>query len=246
MLKLLELMITAYLILIFMILLYFRAIVGAFVNVKISVFDHFLCLLWVQMLHLGMKDDTLSVPKVSAITRRHLLSIWGTFLWLTAHLKLREWSWCGKTHPSGSSEVFANTIISSVFQSVQEKKEPEKPCERPSTQEEPLYKQFINSLRSVSTSSPYVSLSHSLSLYCPLFFSFLVLPRCPFRNLLSFSSPPSLLSVSRCLILEQKASGPVMAYGYLTSASPLIRLSSLNDATCGATNAAEESIKAFH
>lgn len=61
-------------------------------------------------------------------------------------------------------------------------------------------------------------------------------------------TPPQVL---RCLSApanpkEQKAWGCVMAYGYLTPASPLIRLSSLNDATCGGTNATEKSIKAFH
>lgn len=126
----------------------------------------------------------------------------------------------------------------------------------PQAEEEPLYKQFITLLQRVSPLSPHVSLplplfpllfflSFSLSSCSPLFLSVPTkyLPP-PLQT--PQLSPPSA-AVSRSLSNPGGESfGSVMAYGYLTSASPLIRLSSLNDATCGATNATEKSIKAFH
>lgn len=94
---------------------------------------------------------------------------------------------------------------------------------------------------------PFMSFSHSLSFLCSSLPLKKKNPSSPPKTPhLSAPPPPPPPSLGLCLILEEKSFGSVMAYGYLTSASPLIRLSSLNDATCGATNATEKSIKAFH
>lgn len=117
-----------------------------------------------------------------------------------------------------------------------ETKAPKKQDPRgPRAEEEPLYKQFITLLRPVFQHPPSPFSFHCLH---------------PYQNLLA-PTLPSTTQVLRCLSApanpkEQKARGCVMAYGYLTPASPLIRLSSLNDATCGGANATEKSIKAFH
>lgn len=120
----------------------------------------------------------------------------------------------------------------------------------PPTEEEPLYKQFITFLRPVSPIPSYVSLPLSPPL---CLFLFLLKKRHPAS--LSPSLPPCKLLICLPPMLSSlgllfnpgaESCGSVLAYGYLTSASPLIRLSSLNDATCGATNATEKSIKAFH
>ena len=109
--------------------------------------------------------------------------------------------------------------------------------------------QAIHHLAAACLSSFPLCLSPAPSLSsAPLFLS-KKKPLLPSKNPSSFcppQSPPLPPSLGLCLILEEKSLGSVMAYGYLTSASPLIRLSSLNDATCGATNATEKSIKAFH
>lgn len=117
----------------------------------------------------------------------------------------------------------------------------------PPTEEEPLYKQFITLLLPVSPIPSYVSLPLSPPL---CFFLFLQKkkknhpPSFPANS--SSVSPPMLFSLGLLSNPGAESCGSVLAYGYLTSASPLIRLSSLNDATCGATNATEKSIKAFH
>lgn len=124
----------------------------------------------------------------------------------------------------------------------------------PRAEEEPLYKQFITLLWPVSPLPPYVFLPlfPLLSSCSPLFLSVPTKKKTPKKPPplqtphLSLPPHPSAV-VSRSLPNPGGESvGSVMAYGYLTSASPLIRLSSLNDATCGATNATEKSIKAFH
>lgn len=107
--------------------------------------------------------------------------------------------------------------------------------------------QAIHHLAAACLSSFPLCLSPTLSLSsAPLFLSKKTPSSPPKTPHLSAPPPPPPPSLGLCLILEEKSFGSVMAYGYLTSASPLIRLSSLNDATCGATNATEKSIKAFH
>lgn len=112
----------------------------------------------------------------------------------------------------------------------------------PRAEEEPLCKQFITLLQPVSP-LPLMSLSPTSSLSIAL---------CSYKTPRMPSSPPNSSSVSPLHgVVSQsltnpggKSFGSVLAYGYLTSASPIIRLSSLNDATCGATNATKKSIKA--
>lgn len=120
----------------------------------------------------------------------------------------------------------------------------------PPTEEEPLYKQFITLLRPVSPIPSYVSLPLS-----PPLCLFLLLLKKKKKKSHAASLPPCKLLICLPPMLSSlgllsnpgaESCGSVLAYGYLTSASPLIRLSSLNDATCGATNATEKSIKAFH
>lgn len=108
-----------------------------------------------------------------------------------------------------------------------------------------------------SNSSPSCGLSR-----LPSYVSLVFFPQCIFfflhHGVLKFLSLPSVPTQtdphpnhhhspsSQPLSNPGAESGScVTAYGYLTSASPLIRLSSLNDATCGATNATEKSIKAL-
>lgn len=126
------------------------------------------------------------------------------------------------------------------------KLEPKKGAERPSSLRGATL-QAIHHLAVACLSSFPLCLSPTLSLSsAPLFLSKKTPSSPPKTPHLSAPPPPPPPSLGLCLILEEKSFGSVMAYGYLTSASPLIRLSSLNDATCGATNATEKSIKAFH
>lgn len=161
-----------------------------------------------------------------------------SFLWLPAYLTLCEWS----DQLTLSPELFANTSRLVLFTSLCGETETgarKKEWEALEAEEEPLYKQFITLLRPVSPLSLYVSLP--LSLFSPSVPENTSSPQTPS----SFSPPPPSVSQSLSNPGGESVSS-VMAYGYLTSASPLIRLSSLNDATCGATNATEKSIKAFH
>lgn len=110
--------------------------------------------------------------------------------------------------------------------------------------------QAIHHLTAACLSYSFLCLSPSLSTTLFLFLLKKKKARCLPLSLppckLLICLPPMLSSLGLLSNPGAESCGSVLAYGYLTSASPLIRLSSLNDATCGATNATEKSIKAFH
>lgn len=146
----------------------------------------------------------------------------------------------------GSFSVFSVSssfsLCATLWETVTEARKVE--LRGPPTEEQPLYKQFITLLQPVSPLPSYVSLPLSPPLSVPMEKKYA--PTLPPSLPTPHQSPPMLSSLGLLSNPGAESSGSVLAYGYLTSASPLIRLSSLNDATCGATNATEKSIKAFH